>query len=360
MARVDVVVPAYNAAATISEAVRSLQAQTLSDIRIIIVDDGSADQTAAILNELAAADTRIHVVTQSNRGIVEARNEALRHCTAAYVACLDADDIAFPGRLERQVAYFDVHPECVALGGAVEHIDVTGADVIGAPQAAPPQNADLERAPALEPYIVQSTLMVRRADVEAIGGYRHVPNSEDADLYWRLSERGALINLPDVLGKYRVHVASASSSIVSGRAMAIGSQLGAISALRRRAGRPDLIFSFELLGELKSAETLVAMTEIGSRGLASDEAERLRLSAGAKLMEMALYRPYELDEGDCAFIRAALPSAERLNPRHQLDLRWYVTVTAARLLRKGLWREAAVLTPPKHYALAAARAFLQR
>lgn len=360
MARVDVVMPAYNAAATIAEAIRSLQVQTLSDIGMIIVDDGSTDQTGAIVKELAAADERIRVVTQPNRGIVEARNEALRQCGAEYVACLDADDIAAPDRLERQVAYLDAHPECIAVGGAVQHIDVSGVPLTGVPPTAPLQNADPERAPALEPYIVQSTLMMRRAEVDAIGGYRHVPNSEDSDLYWRLSERGVLVNLPDIVGKYRVHASSASSSIVSGRVMAVGSQLGALSVLRRRAGAPDLEFRFELLGDLRAARTLAAMTELASQDLAPQEAERLRLCAGAKLMEMACYRPYELDESDCGFIRAALPFSERLNPKHRMDLNWYVTVTAARLLRKRMWREATILTPPKHYAVAAARALLQR
>src|SRR5262249_47690166 len=137
-------------------------------------------------------------------------------------------------------------------------------------------------------------LMVRRAAIEAVGGYRYVPNSEDSDLFWRLAEQGTLVNLPDVLGKYRVHTASISSSIVSGRVMAIGSQLGALSALRRRGGREDIAFVRELPAVLKGAATLETMVAVARTLVGAEEIEHLRIAAAAKLMELARYRPYEL------------------------------------------------------------------
>jgi glycosyltransferase involved in cell wall biosynthesis len=360
MALIDVLIPAYNAAATLREAVDSIRAQTVSDVRIIVVDDGSTDETPSILAALAKEEPRLHIVTQSNRGIVEARNAALRHCESEFIACLDADDIAFPGRFARQIDYLRSHPDCVAVGGAVEHMDEHGASLRGLPQSGDPANADPSKAPALEPYIVHSTLMARRAAVEAAGGYRHVPNSEDSDLFWRLGERGTLVNLPEPLARYRVHTASASSSIVSGRVMAVGSQLGAISAQRRRAGREDLIFRFEMLAELKAARTLEAMAAAASQGLDAAESGRLRIAAGAKLMEMARYRPYELELSDCSFIREALPHAKLLTRQNQREVTWYITVTAARLMRKRLWREAVMLTPPQDYPIAGARALMSR
>jgi hypothetical protein len=348
MARVDVIVTAYNAATTLGAALESLLSQNMRDMRVIVVDDGSTDGTAQILAGFAANDERVTVVAQPNRGIVDARNEALRHCSAEYVAILDADDIALPGRLERQLAYMQAHPACIALGGAVEHVDEAGTPVSGFIQPGPPAAADAAKAPALEPYIIPSTMLARRADLLAAGGYRHVPNSEDSDLCWRLRERGQLVNAPDVFAQYRMHSGSVSSSIVGARAMAVGSQLGALSALRRKAGRTDLAFTLDLLPALKQAQTLDAMTAIASKNLDRQECEHLRLAAGAKLMEMARYRPYELDAADCAFIRAALPIAVRLSPANQKELVWYVTVTAARLMRKGMWREALTLTPLRH------------
>ncbi len=291
MATIDVIIPAYNAACTIRETIDSLRKQTFADIRIVVVNDGSTDETPAILAELAAEDSRIHVVTKANDGIVEARNDGLRACDAEFIACLDSDDTAFPLRLERQIAYLRAHPECVALGGAVEHMDERGATLSGLHQPGAPSAADPARTPAQEPYLVQSTLMMRQSAVEAVGGYRHVPNSEDSDLFWRLADVGELVNLPETLGRYRVHTGSISSSIVNGRVMAIGSQLGAISTLRRRAGKTDLDFPRALHEAMKGAVSLDAMFALASRGLDKDEAERLRVATAGKLMELSRYRP---------------------------------------------------------------------
>lgn len=359
-ARVDVMMPAYNAAGTIREAIESILAQTMRDFSLIVVNDGSTDETPAILTALSREDRRIHVVTTPNGGIVNARNEGLRHTAAEYVAVLDSDDIAFPDRLERQLAYMEARPHCVGVGGVVEHMDENGVPLKGLTQPGAPSDSNPAQAPAREPYMVHSTVMMRRAVVMDIGGYRHVPHSEDSDLFWRLQERGDLVNLPDTFAKYRVHTQSASSSVIGGRLMAVGSQIGAISALRRRAGREDLTFDYEMMGAMKKAQTLAGMAAIFTRLLDAREVEHLRIAASAKFMELANYRPFELDMGDCEYIRAALPLARRLTPQNQKELDWYVTVTAARLVRKRMWREAMTLTPPKNYAIAGARLLLKR
>jgi glycosyltransferase involved in cell wall biosynthesis len=337
-----------------------VRGQTVEDIRIVVVNDGSTDETPAIAAEIAAEDARVRPVNTPNRGIVEARNEALRNATSEFIACLDADDIAFPRRLERELDYLNAHPECVAVGSHVDHVDENGVLLPAMTQPVDPALADAAKAPALEPYIIQSTLLARRADVEAVGGYRHVPKGGDSDLFWRLAERGALVNLTETLGKYRVHTASVSSSILNGRIMAIGSQLGALSAVRRRAGKPDLSFSYELHAALKDAVTLEAMYALASEQLEPSEKPHFHIAAATKLMELARYRPYELDAADCAFVRAALPHAARLAPQNQKEVDWYVTVTAARLLREGMLSEALTLTPLKNYPVTAARVLLAR
>ncbi len=355
MSRVDVLIPVYNMAATLDASIDSIRRQTLADIRIIVVDDGSTDETPSLLADIAKRDARIVVATQSNGGIVSALNLGLSRCTAEFVARFDADDIAYPTRLERQLAYMEMHPECVAVGCAVEHMDEGGAPLHGLPQTGSPSDAIADKAPALEPYIVHPFLFARRAAIETVGGYRHVPNSEDSDLLWRLSEHGALVNLPDVLGCYRVHTASISSSIIGGRVMAVGSQLGALSALRRRAGAPDIVFKPDLARGLKAASALERMVEEASVLLNSDERQRLRIASAAKLMELARYRPFEIDLSDAAFIRGALALLATLSRENAKEVSWYVTVTAARLARKGRIREAIALTPPALAPVAAAR-----
>ena len=110
-----------------------------------------------------------------------------------------------------------------------------------------------------------------------LGGYRHVSYSEDSDLYWRLQELGSLHNITAVLGDYRVHGQSiSSSSVVNGRIQAVGSQLGALSALRRRSGLPDMVFPADAIAGYKAAGTLKAIVAIASEQLDAQEKRRFR------------------------------------------------------------------------------------
>ena len=105
-ALIDVLIPVFNAAKTIRGAVESIQAQTVSDIRIVVVDDGSRDETPAILSGMAEADPRIEVVTQeANGGIVDALNTGLSHFRAEFLARHDGDDLADRNRLAKQLAF---------------------------------------------------------------------------------------------------------------------------------------------------------------------------------------------------------------------------------------------------------------
>ena len=101
---VSIVMPAYNAEKYIGAAISSVQAQTVSDWELIVVDDCSTDQTAEIVKELAKGDSRIHpIFSARNSGVVASRNMALDVCTGRYIALLDADDIWHPEKLERQL-----------------------------------------------------------------------------------------------------------------------------------------------------------------------------------------------------------------------------------------------------------------
>jgi glycosyltransferase involved in cell wall biosynthesis len=101
MPQVTVIIPAYNAGATITAALQSVFAQTYRDFDVIVVDDGSGDDTAARVAEWGDRVTYVH---QANGGPGSARNEALRHTRSPLIAFLDADDVWLPGKLERQVA----------------------------------------------------------------------------------------------------------------------------------------------------------------------------------------------------------------------------------------------------------------
>jgi glycosyltransferase involved in cell wall biosynthesis len=354
---VEVVIPVYNGARTIKSAIESIRQQTVRDIRIIVVNDGSSDATATILERLAAEDDRLVVVQQTNSGVVDAMNAGIAAGCSPIIARHDADDIAVPDRLAKQLAYLYSHPECVAVSGAVHHMGENGR-ILGPPWQPPsPDYADPARYPVREPCLLDPVLMMRRAAFELVGGYRQVFLAEDADLHWRLQEVGRLSNMQDLLGYYRIHTKSLTgSSIVSGRISAVNSQRSGISAMRRRAGRPDITFPKPILTDYQQARSLEGVIKVGCRELDASEAERLALAACAKLIELAGYRPYELESEDCAFIRntmcrglAGLTSDDRKRCIRMLS------GTAARLAVQGRTADMLKLTPVRLFPALAKR-----
>lgn len=346
---VDILIPVYNGAEYIRSSIESIQGQTLRDICIHVVDDGSTDATGRILADMAAEDPRIIVHSKPNGGIVDALNHGLACCTSEFVARHDADDLAYPTRLEEQVALLRSRGDIVAVGGSARHIDPAGKPIGTVARFQSPDKADVDFVPAREPYLLHPFLMIRRQALIDIGGYRYVIHAEDADLYWRLHEKGGLHNDPRIQGEYRMHPDSVSSqSVRNGRVMAISSQLCAISAMRRRAGCPDLAFTFDDGVQLKAASSsLESACAVASRDLTENEARHLRFAAGVKLLEMAGYRPYEIEMSDCLFLRKAwAESFSRLGKVNGGMVRRNYSGTAARLARLGHWEEARALLPP--------------
>src|SRR5678816_4165512 len=107
--RVSIVMPVYNAAAYLAEAVDSILAQTFRDFQFVIVNDGSTDRSTAILERYAHRDQRIKLISRPNTGIVGALNDGLAEATGDYIARMDADDVSTPNRLAVQVDYLDKH-----------------------------------------------------------------------------------------------------------------------------------------------------------------------------------------------------------------------------------------------------------
>jgi glycosyltransferase involved in cell wall biosynthesis len=360
MTQIDVLISAYNAGATIDVAMASMVGQTFTDFRIVVVDDGSTDDTAKRLADWAARDPRVvPLFLPENRGIVDAVNHGLSYCEAEFIARFDADDISFPSRLQNQLDFLRSNPGHAAVGARVEHIDEAGTVITGLPHPGAPENSDASLFPAREPYLIQPFTMLRRDALVEVGGYRHLPTSEDSDLFWRLQERWKLSNVEQVLGQYRIHSSSISSaSVLNGRVMSITSQLSALSALRRRTNRDDFAFRASDGADLKAARHLEGMVQVFAARLGPDDLPRLRLAAGIKLLEMSHYRPYEIEIDDARFIRSALSRCDLATPANRGDIRWHVTKTAARLFRKGKVAEAFALCPWNFLPRAAVRAVL--
>lgn len=342
---IDVLIPVYNASATVERAIESIQRQTIEALKIIVIDDGSTDGTPEILARLARNDDRIHVIAKTNSGIVDALNMGLALCTSGIVARQDADDLSNPDRFAIQLAYLHRHPDCVAVSSAARHIDENGAPMGTYALFPEPERADPLWLPAREPYLMHPFLMVRRSALLRVCGYRYLWHAEDSDLCWRLQEIGRLHSSNRVMGDYRFHPRSITSrSVVNGRISALSSQLSALSAVRRRNGSADLVFSRDALRQWISANSASNMFDIARGALTDEEARHLKVAFSAKLLELSTYRPYELDMDDCRFVRAACNGATAWAPAaNRTELRQMRSIVTAALARKRRFRSAALL-----------------
>lgn len=205
---VSIVIPAYNAERYLEAALGSMLEQTFTDWEMICINDGSCDNTGQILQRFAVSDPRVRVYHQDNHGLTPTLNRGISLAQSPLIARMDADDIAMPDRLAKQLAFLSNHPNHVAVGGAILKID-TDSDRLGVDRL-PTDHEDIETALLQRRTgLFHPTVLLRRAAVEAVGGYRaeHVA-VEDHDLWLRLAQYGRLGNLADVLLCYRLHAGS--------------------------------------------------------------------------------------------------------------------------------------------------------
>lgn len=243
---VSVIMPVYNGARFLREAIDSIRKQTLHDFEFIIIDDGSTDATPAILAGYAAHDARIRIESlPENQGIVAALNYGCALARGRYLARMDADDISLPDRLRIQADYLDHHPEIGAVGTSVQHIDVHGTPGV---IVHPPLSPGLIRWRAFfASPMAHSSVMLRRALFEQVGGY-DAGLAQDYNLWLRMGAITDLANLPEVLLYYRLWEGTITSQHAA-RTNDIATEL----AQRSMAA---------LLGEAVSRETAAAMRAI--------------------------------------------------------------------------------------------------
>jgi glycosyltransferase involved in cell wall biosynthesis len=209
---VSVVMPVFQAAGFLAEAIESILAQTHPDLELIAVDDGSTDASGEILERYAKRDPRLIVARKCHEGVIRARNAGLSLARAPFVACMDADDVSLPDRLARQVSALTARPDVVCIGGGFDVIDASNRLLN---RVLPPCEHAAILAMALLGHspICGSNAMFRTREVLAIGGYDEAADfAEDLDLWLRLGETGRLANLPDVISRVRFHDASQSAT----------------------------------------------------------------------------------------------------------------------------------------------------
>lgn len=207
---VSVVLPAYNAEAHIDAAIASIREQTFAGFELIVVNDGSKDDTLARTQAHAAEDARIRVVSRENRGLIATLNEAIGLARGDLIARMDADDIAYPERLERQVAAFRENPGLCMCG--------TGIDTLFRERIFPGKPVSLltEGAPEVlsifYTIFIHPTLMIdRRVAGDELRYDAAYPHAEDFDLIRRLTAKFPVKYLPESLLAYRQHEGSVST-----------------------------------------------------------------------------------------------------------------------------------------------------
>jgi glycosyltransferase involved in cell wall biosynthesis len=206
--RVSVVIPSYEAARYLRETIATAFAQSHPPVEVVVVDDGSRDDSAAVARSCAG----VTVIEQPNQGAAVARNTALRALTGDFVVFLDSDDRLLPHAIETGLAAFAAHPECGFVYGTSRAIGVDGAVL---PRPPRPRVADASYRTLLEgdAMVPPSCALFRRSAVEEVGGFRQecFP-TEDYDFYLRIARRHPIHCHNELVTEYRRHAGNASGS----------------------------------------------------------------------------------------------------------------------------------------------------
>lgn len=204
---VSVVLPVFNGATTLARAIASIQAQSFADWELLVLDDGSADESRSIAAALAADDGRIRVLSQSHQGIVPALRAGCAEARGTYLARMDADDVSRTERLARQLAWFVANPDGGLCGTQV--VMAGGKIRVGRRRYETWLNGlttheAIDRDLFIECPVAHPSFMMRRAVYEAVGGYHAFDGPEDYDLVLRIWRTGhRLGNVPEPLLEWR-------------------------------------------------------------------------------------------------------------------------------------------------------------
>jgi glycosyltransferase involved in cell wall biosynthesis len=199
---VSVIIPCYNHAHFLRDAIESILKQTYPHYEIIVIDDGSTDDTS----RLAESYSRVRLVRQANQGLSTARNRGIRESRGEYLVFLDADDRLLPTALEIGVRELTLRPECAFVYGRSQHINFDGIAIPVTYQAAVVQ--DHFHALLHSNHIwMPAQVMHRRAILTAIGGFnRFISAAADYDLYLRITRCFPVHNHNEIVAQYRQHV----------------------------------------------------------------------------------------------------------------------------------------------------------
>ncbi len=208
---VSVIIPVFNGNGYLDKAINSILNQTYKNLEIIAIDDGSIDDSYLTLKKLAQQDSRLHIYRNpKNLNISRTLNRAIKLAKGKFIARMDADDIALPNRIQKQMNFLLKHPQVVILGGQVKTMDTNGK-IIGR-KLFPVLDKDIREAlyttnPIQHPTAIFNLELIPKS----FSWYNPaLPPAEDYDLFFRLAKFGKLHNLPIFVLKYRQYIGSST------------------------------------------------------------------------------------------------------------------------------------------------------
>lgn len=208
---ISVILPVYNGSRFLKEAIDSILNQTFSNFELIIINDGSTDETQAIISSYN--DSRIRSFDKKNSGLIDTLLFGIKKCNADWIARMDADDICFPNRFEIQLQY--ISEEVAVIGSQALLIDENGIEY-GRTKFENNHLGIMNKIENLFSNIIHPSVLINKRLLEKVGGYdpkMHV--AEDFDLWLRISKIGKLINVNETLIKLRKHDDNISSKKLS-------------------------------------------------------------------------------------------------------------------------------------------------
>lgn len=222
--------PVYNAEKFLREAIDSILQQTFTDLEFLIIDDGSFDSSVAIVQSYTDPRIRFYQNRQ-NLGISPTLNKGIELASAAYIARMDADDISYPERLQKQYDHMQAHADCAMVSSLVRVIAEDGQvirqDVF--------ESQYFYYNLTFICWIYHPTVMYRKAAVQEVGMYS-AAYSEDFELFWQLSRKYKFYNLPKVLLDYR-QTSQSLHQVIRKQEYAQAQQAQVLRNLRYYAGK---------------------------------------------------------------------------------------------------------------------------
>lgn len=193
---ISILMSAYNASDTLTKSIDSILSQSFTDFEFIIIDDGSTDETTAILEEYAQKDPRIHVVTQDNTGLTIALNRGLKLAKGRYVVRQDTDDFSYPDRLQKQFDLMETRPDILLCGGNCNNLYPGGLTT----QWGWEPEEILQKSVFIKTPFAHSTAMMRTDVARALGGYdESFKTAQDMEFWMRFAKAGPIAMVSDPL-----------------------------------------------------------------------------------------------------------------------------------------------------------------